>query len=175
MNHSQPTIFEVISLLQKINAFGPAKVNVPPRCEAHQVCNEIVRRIYELNRTHLRRSVQRGLEEKVRSGWFPGRAPLGYVNNPKTRHIDPDRIVFPLLKEAWEQCLAGRSIADVEATLRASCSAPLNLRSVLSNPFYAGYFRFRDVVVPGKHLPMVTGAQFSGIQERLRRDGKSAK
>ncbi|MCX6381054.1 MAG: recombinase family protein [Armatimonadetes bacterium] len=55
--------------------------------------------------------IKRGMQHKVKKGWFPHRAPLGYVNDKhkdqgeRTISIDPER--FPLLRRAWEELLTG--------------------------------------------------------------------
>ena len=40
---------------------------------------------------NLRENVKRGLRQKIRNGVWPGWAPVGYANNPKTRGVDIDR------------------------------------------------------------------------------------
>jgi DNA invertase Pin-like site-specific DNA recombinase len=60
----------------------------------------------------LSKNVKRGLKTKAERGWFPGMAPLGYVNNrtlaqgERTIVADPDR--FPLVRRLWELMLTGR-------------------------------------------------------------------
>ncbi len=40
---------------------------------------------------NLSENVKRGIRQKLRRGEWPGLAPFGYVNNPKTRTIEPDQ------------------------------------------------------------------------------------
>jgi len=44
---------------------------------------------------NLRENVKRGLRQKIRNGVWPGWAPVGYTNNPKTRGIDIDQEKAP--------------------------------------------------------------------------------
>ena len=37
---------------------------------------------------NLRENVKRGLRQKVRNGVYPSKAPIGYLNNLRTRQID---------------------------------------------------------------------------------------
>ena len=39
---------------------------------------------------NLRENVKRGLRQKIRNGVWPGWAPIGHLNNPRTRMIDID-------------------------------------------------------------------------------------
>ena len=39
---------------------------------------------------NLSENVKRGIRQKLRRGEWPGLAPFGYVNNPKTRTIEPE-------------------------------------------------------------------------------------
>src|ERR1035441_2132198 len=39
---------------------------------------------------NLSENVKRGIRQKLRRGEYGRKAPLGYVNNPKTRNIEPD-------------------------------------------------------------------------------------
>ena len=47
---------------------------------------------------NLRENVKRGLRQKIRNGVWPGWAPVGYTNNPKTRAIDIDKNKIPARK-----------------------------------------------------------------------------
>ncbi len=44
---------------------------------------------------NLRENVKRGLRQKIRNGVWPGWAPVGYINNPKTRGVDIDEVKAP--------------------------------------------------------------------------------
>jgi len=55
----------------------------------------------------LRENVKRGLRQKIRNGVWPGRAPVGYLNNPKTRGIDVDSIKAPKIRKLFELYATG--------------------------------------------------------------------
>ena len=40
----------------------------------------------------LKQNVERGIRQKLRRGEWLTRAPFGYINNPKTRNIEPDPV-----------------------------------------------------------------------------------
>jgi len=50
--------------------------------------------------------VKRGLRQKIRNGVWPGLAPVGYLNNAKTRGIDVDS----------EKALKVKSLFEIYAT-----------------------------------------------------------
>ena len=41
---------------------------------------------------NLKQNVERGMRQKLRRGEWLTRAPFGYVNNPRTRNIEPDAL-----------------------------------------------------------------------------------
>ena len=59
----------------------------------------------------LSKDVKRGLEKKIRMGWFPGVVRVGYLNTPdmekgtKVVIKDPDR--FVLVRKMWDLMLTG--------------------------------------------------------------------
>ena len=50
---------------------------------------------------NLSENVKRGVRQKLRRGEFYGLAPLGYVNNPKTRNIDRDPVKSKIVQQAF--------------------------------------------------------------------------
>src|SRR6266699_1345445 len=77
----------------------------------------------------LSKNVRRGLKTKIENGWYPGVAPMGYLNNtdPQTGENnlikDPER--FALIRRMWDLLLTGlytppriRDIANAEWSFR---------------------------------------------------------
>jgi len=48
----------------------------------------------------------RGLNSKVAKGWFPHKAPEGYLNKDGIIQPDPER--FDLVRKAWDLMLTGQ-------------------------------------------------------------------
>ena len=63
----------------------------------------------------LSENTKSGLREKVRRGEYPGPAPIGYINDYRTKHIFVDRERAPIVKEAFERYAAG---GETQETLR---------------------------------------------------------
>ncbi len=65
----------------------------------------------------LSENTKRGLREKVRRGEYPGIAPLGYLNDYRTKRIIVDRERAPLVKQAFERYATGKVTLDDVAPL----------------------------------------------------------
>lgn len=129
----------------------------------------------------LRKAVQRGLNSKIAKGWFPHKAPEGYLNQDGIIVPDPDR--FPRIRRVFELALAGEhSVPQILAELRRwgyttkklkrTGGGPISrsaLYSILSNLFYAGYFVRAGETFQGAHEPLVTLAEFFRVQRFLKR------
>jgi site-specific DNA recombinase len=92
-------------------------------------------------------NVKRGIRQKLRRGEWPGLAPFGYINNPKTRNIEPDPVKAKIIKKAFEEYSQGKhtlkSLAErlsfwgvVSKTGKPLCKA--TLQRMLTNKVYIG-------------------------------------
>lgn len=129
----------------------------------------------------LSKTVAERMRMKAERGWLPGKAPVGYLNNHKTREIDPDPETFQLVKRAWELLLRGdMSVREIAEHLERLGFRPGQttwrkmtlLYDVFSNPFYYGMFKYTGEVLPGKHTPMVSFEDFQQAQKAMKRVGK---
>ncbi|HUZ92569.1 MAG TPA: recombinase family protein [Candidatus Paceibacterota bacterium] len=130
--------------------------------------------------------VKRGNRTKRELGWFPGRAPIGYLNTRSdlgTKIITRDPERFPIMKKVWELFLTGKysgtellALASRQFGLRTRrtwrtggtlLSKPALYR-VLRNPFYTGHIIFKENWHPANHEPMVSVADFNKAQRLLR-------
>lgn len=132
-------------------------------------------------------NVKRGNRAKLASGWRPGMAPVGYVNDPTTRTIIPDPERFMMVRKMWELMLTGgyspadiAEMADSQWGFRTrrgkrSGDRPLSrsyLYELLGNPFYAGIIVHSGERYKGSHKPMVTFAEFDRVQRILGRQNR---
>ncbi len=66
---------------------------------------------------NLSENVKRGIRQKLRLGWYPGRAPIGYLNEPRLRTIVIDEATAPAVKKLFETYANGetsyRILADM--------------------------------------------------------------
>jgi DNA invertase Pin-like site-specific DNA recombinase/predicted metal-binding protein len=142
-------------------------------------------------------AVKRGLKTKLAMGWYPSRAPLGYLNtkNPDIKGsneiiTDPER--FEIVKQMWQLMLTGNySVMEIlhkankewklktRPTKKYPGLKPLSrtaIYEIFTNPFYYGYFAYGKgadrQLYPGKHEPMITAEEFDRVQLLLGRKGR---
>ena len=122
---------------------------------------------------NLSENTKRGLRQKVRRGEFPGNAPVGYINDVRTKTIIVDKRRAPLVVAAFELYAKGdqklQNIADFLATKGITTSGGLPLKKdqikyMLANPFYYGHFRYCGEIYEGKHTPIVEKKLFDAVQ-----------
>ena len=130
---------------------------------------------------NLRENVKRGLRQKIRNGVWPGWAPVGYANNPKTRgiNIDPDKA--PKVQKMFELYATGEyalhSLAHwcKENGLVGNLGKPLviaNIQKNLQNIFYLGLMKWKGEIFEGKHEPLISKKLFDKCQEVMAKRGK---
>jgi site-specific DNA recombinase len=116
----------------------------------------------------------RGLRAKARLGDFPGTAPVGYRNDPRTKTIVLDRKKAKVIRAAFELYSNGESrIEDIGQLLYDSGVRSLfgnrihddRVKFILQNPFYYGQFLFAGELYEGRHTPIVDKRLFDKVQK----------
>ncbi len=122
---------------------------------------------------NLAENTKRGLRQKVRRGECPGRAPLGYLNDVRTKTIIVDKRRSPIVIAALGLYAKGDSrlqdIADFLASKNIKTDGGLPLKKdqitkMLTNPFYYGHFRYAGEVYEGKHKAIISKKLFDDVQ-----------
>ena len=138
--------------------------------------------------------VKRGLKTKLEQGWFPGYAPLGYINTKNFEEKGQNKILndperFDVVKQAWQMILTGNySVMEIKRwsdeknlVTRPSKNNPLvkpisksTWYKIFANPFYYGHFEYGKPkeLYRGSHEPMVTEEEFNRIQTILGKKGR---
>jgi DNA invertase Pin-like site-specific DNA recombinase/DNA-directed RNA polymerase subunit RPC12/RpoP len=140
----------------------------------------------------LSRNTRRGLKSKAEKGWFPGVAPIGYLNSKieerghKTIYRDLER--FDAVRRMWDLMLTGnfspariQKIANDEWGFRTrqtkrTGGKPLSRSTaykIFSDPFYCGRYEYPKKSgqwYHGVHEPMITEAEFSCVQKILHQE-----
>jgi hypothetical protein len=125
---------------------------------------------------NLSENVKRGMRQKLRNGVWPLRAPLGYINNPRTRDIDVDPVKAKAIEKAFSLFSAGgSSFTDISRFLfefgisRKNCK-PLHINQVkdtLTDKFYIGIMTFNGEYYDGKHTPIIDKELFQKVQHQV--------
>ena len=132
----------------------------------------------------LRENVTRGMRQKVRNGVWPSKAPLGYLNNAKTRGIDIDtgkapkvRKLFELyatrnynLREIAEWCRRINLKSNLERDISIS-----QVHKIVQNVFYIGLMKYKGEIHEATHEPLISKKLFDKVQEIMREKGKPQK
>ena len=130
---------------------------------------------------NLRENVKRGLRQKIRNGVWPGWAPVGYLNNPKTRGVDIDHEKSRLIKKVFELYATGsyplHSLANwcVKHNLRGNKNNKVSISSlqkILQNIFYIGLMKFKGEIFEGTHEPLISKKLFDKCREVMTKRGK---
>ena len=132
----------------------------------------------------LSENVKRGLRQKVRRGEYPGLAPVGYINDPRTKTVVVDRKKSTIIRKAFElYAQNGSRLEDISNFLAQHGITTSGgkkfhrdrITFILSNPFYYGHFRYGGEIHEGKHQPVITKKIFDKVQEVLKQRGKPMK
>lgn len=117
--------------------------------------------------------VKKGIYGRVKNGFYPFRAPIGYLDTGggKPKAIDP--IKGPLVKKLFE-LYASREYSITTLTsemrrqgltgYRGTLVVRRNVETILRNPFYCGKMRVGGKLYDGAHEPLVSTAQFRSVQ-----------
>jgi DNA invertase Pin-like site-specific DNA recombinase len=127
---------------------------------------------------NLREEVKKGLYGRLKQGYYPFRAPIGYLDqgSAKTKVVDPMR--GPLIEKAFTLYRSGiYSLPHLAETLHTAGLLNLNggtvsvngLATILKNPFYVGLIRIYKTgeLYKGNHDPLVSTEVFEDVQDIL--------
>jgi len=129
----------------------------------------------------LSENIRRGIRLKLSKGIWPQWAPVGYINERKTRSIVIDRGKAPFIKRVFELYSTGNhTLEDIRVKINAlglagRLNKPLSMsqyQTMLKNPLYYGVFRYNGEVYEGIHEPIITKKLFDRCQEVMRLRGK---
>ena len=129
----------------------------------------------------LSENTRRGLHQKARNGYFPGFAPLGYLNDSRNKTIVVNKKIAPVITKAFEMYSVGNiQIKEVARFLeQKKVLSPSGKRIredkvtyILKKSFYCGLFTYAGEVYEGRHDPIVSKALFDKVQEVLNNRNK---
>ncbi|MEK7601478.1 MAG: recombinase family protein [Patescibacteria group bacterium] len=124
----------------------------------------------------------RGLRQKARQGIYPGLAPIGYLNDPRTKTIRVHKKNAALVREMFEKYASGMTTLDALTSWleNAGVMSKGNRRVhisrisfILQNPFYYGHFRYAGEVYEGNHSPLISKFLYDKANAVLRGRGRT--
>lgn len=128
---------------------------------------------------NLREEAKKGIYGRLKQGFYPLRAPIGYTDQGAAKPKLPDPSMASLVKETFELYGTGKfSLHEVanymyERGLRNRLGGPVTVNgfsTLLNNPFYVGIMRIKKTgdTFTGNHQPLVSRALFEQVQALLR-------
>lgn len=126
---------------------------------------------------NLSEEVKKGLREKVESGIYPQKAPIGYknVNIDGHKEIAIDEEKAPFIKRLFNLYVYGYSLNECRKILNSeglyNNTKPYSksrLAEILKDIFYIGKFKYKGLIYEGKHEPLIDIDLFNSVQKRLR-------
>ena len=121
-------------------------------------------------------NVKRGFRQKLRRGEWLTKAPYGYVNNLKTRNIEPHPTYSKIVARAFvEYATATYTIESLakflaELGLTTHTGTPLGKASIvrlLTNRAYLGFIKHHDEWYQGNFAPILSPTRFEAVQKVL--------
>lgn len=126
---------------------------------------------------NLSEEVKKGLEEKVSQGKWPGKAPIGYKNKLEDHTIIIDKENSELIKKSFQLASSGNYSLNklkkemYKTGLRSSRAkkelSKEQMRRLLKNPFYYGYFLWKGKLYKSNHQPLVSKELWDKAQEAM--------
>ena len=134
---------------------------------------------------NLAENVKRGLRQKVRRGEMPGLAPLGYINDVRTKTIVKDKRIAPIIADTFALYAHGdKTMSEVADFLfekgvktdgkyykrngKTSAGGKRlkddRMKKILQNPFYYGHFVYHGETHEGVHAPIISKVLFDKVQ-----------
>jgi len=130
---------------------------------------------------NLSENIRRGQRQKLRKGIWPSFAPLGYLNNHRTKAIEVDLERAPIIRKGFALYATGeytlKALAEFfeQAGLRSYKGNVLTVSCVqrmLINPIYYGVFKFNNEIYEGTHEPIISKKLFDAVQQVMNNRGK---
>lgn len=127
---------------------------------------------------NLREEVKKGFYGRLKQGFYPLPAPLGYLDKGKAKPKEPDPERATLIKKVFELYGGGHLSLDelVEEaykiglrTRRGGKVLKTAIAYILSNPFYMGLIRIKSgELFEGVHHPIISKSLYDRVQRVLR-------
>jgi len=129
-------------------------------------------------------NINRGIRQKLRRGEWLTLAPFGYVNNPKTRTIEPHPTKSKIVARAFEEFAKGthtlKSLSEFLAELGIETRhrtplAKASISRMLTNKAYLGLVKHKSEYHEGRFEPILSATLFEAVQTVLLRRAKPRK
>jgi DNA invertase Pin-like site-specific DNA recombinase len=127
---------------------------------------------------NLREEAKKGIYGRLKQGFYPFRAPIGYLDQGSAKKKAPDPVMARLVQQVFE--LYGAGTFPLEALAahmyelglrnrRGGRVTVTGISTILTNPFYIGIMRIKKTGqdFSGMHVPLVSRELFDRVQTLL--------
>ena len=186
-NHSRKEIiFEFIKEKRLILHYYREKRVLDHEITPEQILMEdVMTSVSKHTANNIARESQKGTLQKAKSGWFPHKPPVGYINNPDKKSpeailvSDEERaFVLRLFELRGEHRLSYQAIVDKlreEKLVPARYKKTFRKSSVekwLKSPFYGGKFSWKGEIFDGKHELIVPKSLYAKVISYQKQSGR---
>ena len=125
---------------------------------------------------NLSQNIKRGIRQKLRRGEWTMPAPYGYINNRKTKNIEPDPVKSKIIKKAYEEFAQGKhtmkSISERLAfwgilSKRGKPLVSSAISRMLTNKIYLGLIVYNGETYEGSFPPLISKKLYDDVQKVL--------
>src|ERR1039458_3919920 len=133
---------------------------------------------------NLSENIKRGIRQKLRRGEYGHKAPVGYLNNAKTRNIEPDPTKAKIIQHFYKEFSKGNynleSGRHYLSSLGVECPnrkpfTPFMIFRLLTNKTYLGIIEHKGEVYEGNFQPLIDKATFETVQRILKERARPRK
>ena len=133
---------------------------------------------------NLKQNVERGIRQKVRRGEWLTKGPRGYINNPKTRNIEPDPVLARIILKTFKEFATGKHTLPslshflAEHGVVTRNGTPLGksvTHDMLTNKAYIGLVKHHSEWYAGSFAPIISADLFEAVQKRLKERSRPRK
>ena len=126
---------------------------------------------------NLSENVKRGIRQKILRGEFPCRAPLGFINNRKTKNIEIEPIKSRIVKKMFSEFAEGKhTLTSLGKRLEfwgvtsqsGKTYSPSVVRHMLTNKIYLGLLVHKGETFQGNFPAIVSQSTFNKVQKVLK-------
>lgn len=125
---------------------------------------------------NLKQEIRKGIDGRLKQGYYPSRSPIGYIDNGKGKKKTPHPVQSELVKQLFSLYLSNeyniRSLSK-EMEKRGLRNKNGNrvckngISRILNNPFYIGVMKLKGKLYKGNHKPVIDERTFKQVQLRL--------
>ncbi len=177
----------------EVHFFKMGKVLTRTSDPSEFLVDDVMTSVNQYQARRIGREAIKGMIEKAKQGWLPGRPPLGYVNEKvattgkRSGRDGNESIIVPdhdarnvkLVQRIFELRAEGHSFREVGRLCVKEGIVPSELvgklrpgfiAGLIENPFYEGRFKFNGVIYEGKHERIIPPHVIERIRELEVRD-----